>query len=109
MVTFGMIKQLLQGVYRGVAMNFKTSRTGMFVIKIGRLLGYIYHVFLYEGMSFRAASLAYTTLLAMVPVMIIGFSILSFFPVFQGVGVRIQTIILQNFTAASAGIIVKYL
>lgn len=79
------------------------------VNKIGRLLRYLYHAFVYDGLSFRAAALAYTTLLGVVPLMIIGFTILSFFPAFQGVGVRIQELVLHNFTTTSAPVVVKYL
>jgi membrane protein len=77
--------------------------------KLGNLLRYISHVFIYDGLSFRAAALAYTTLLGLVPLMIIGFTMLSFFPVFHGVGIRIQELVLQNFTTTSAPVIVKYL
>ncbi len=70
---------------------------------------YLCHRYFHEGFSYRAASLAYATLLAMVPLMMIGFRILSIFPFFQGVGIQLQKIILSNFVASSAEVISKHL
>jgi membrane protein len=62
-----------------------------------------------EGFTYRAAALAYTTLLAIVPIMIISFSILSFFPAFSGFADVIQQFILHNFVAESASVISSHL
>jgi len=70
---------------------------------------YFYRRFVDDGLTTRAASLAYTTLLSLVPVMIVGFSVLSLFPRFHGIGQEIQEFIVSNFVAQSADIITKYL
>lgn len=58
-----------------------------------------------EGFMYRAASLAYATLLAIVPLAIVTFSVLAFFPYFKGAETELQNLILQNFVAESASII----
>ena len=62
-----------------------------------------------EGYSSLAASLAYSTLLSLVPLMLISFYILSFFPTFKGTGLLLQDFILKNFVAASASVISNHL
>lgn len=70
---------------------------------------YLRRRFIDEGFTYRAASLAYTTLLGLVPLTIIGFEILSLFPIFKGVGEQLQAIILNNFVAAAAATISVHL
>lgn len=53
----------------------------------------------------RAASLTFTTLLSIVPLVIFAFYMLSFFPQLQVAGERVEHFILQNFVANSAQII----
>lgn len=72
-------------------------------------LGALFYRFNEEGYSSLAASLAYSTLLSLVPLMLISFYILSFFPTFKGTGVAIQDFILKNFIAASASVIANHL
>lgn len=57
----------------------------------------------------RAAALSYTTLLSLVPLMSLGFAIMSAFPVYQQYGERIQSFIFDNFVAGSATIVQKQL
>ena len=70
---------------------------------------YFHQRLIMEGCTYRAASLAYTTLLSIVPIMIVMGTIVSFFPVFKGEAEQIQKIILQNFVAESANVISEYL
>lgn len=77
--------------------------------KLLLLLLYLYRRYQQEGCNYRAASLAYTTLLSLVPLIIVGFTILSWIPAFHGVGERIQSVILENLVATSANVIGKYL
>ena len=70
--------------------------------KIWSVLRYFYHRFAKEGCSYRAAALAYTTLLSVVPLVIIGFGVLSLIPYFSGVGKEIEHFVLSNFVAESA-------
>lgn len=57
----------------------------------------------------RAAALAYTTLLAMVPLMTVSLALLSAFPVFQDGAQKIQSFVFSNFVAGSADIIQQHL
>ncbi len=63
---------------------------------------YLMRRYLKEGFTYRAAALAYTTLLAIVPITILSFSILSLFPIFNGMAAKLRDIILSNFVATSA-------
>jgi membrane protein len=62
-----------------------------------------------EGFSDRAASLAYTTLLAIVPILFVIFKLLSFFPIFEGVWDQLQNFIVKNFVAATAHVVSQHL
>lgn len=53
----------------------------------------------------RAAALAYTSLLALVPLMTVSLSILAAFPVFQDVATKIQDMVFANFVAGSADVV----
>lgn len=57
----------------------------------------------------RAAALAYTSLLALVPLMTVSLALLSAFPVFQDVAQKIQDFVFSNFVAGSADIIQKHI
>ncbi len=74
-----------------------------------QIVTYLYNRFFADGCSYRAASLTYSTLLSIVPFLIIVFYVVSFFPVFKGTGVAIQNFILQNFIATSANVIAKHM
>ena len=56
-----------------------------------------YHRFREDQCPRMAASLAYSTLLTMVPLLIIVISILSWFPIFHGVGHDIERLVLDTF------------
>jgi membrane protein len=55
-----------------------------------------------EGLSIRAAGLAYVTLLAIVPLITVSLSILSAFPGFQAFELKMQELIVNNFVGSSA-------
>ncbi len=57
----------------------------------------------------NSASLTYTTLLSLVPLMAVGLSVLSAFPVFDKVQVEIQEYVIQNFVPAAGDAIQVYL
>ena len=69
----------------------------------------LYHQFFEHHCPSRAASLAYATLLSLVPLMIVGFYILSWFPVFHGAGDTLQEFVVSNFVPGSANIVSRYL
>ncbi len=74
-------------------------------MRIRRTIRYLYYRFFEDDCANRAASLAYTTLLSLVPVTLVSFWILSIFPAFVGTGKEIQNFILENFVAHSARVI----
>lgn len=55
----------------------------------------------------RAASLTFTTLLSIVPLVIFAFYLLSFFPTLQTAGQQIEQFILHHFLASSANVILQ--
>jgi membrane protein len=69
----------------------------------------VFKQFYYDGCIGRAAGLAYTTLLSLVPLFTVSFSILSAFPVFHGVAAQIQNWIFANFVAESAQAVQQHL
>lgn len=79
--------------------------TKIFNNKVIRTLVYIYDRFFENDCANRAASLSYSTLLSLVPLVIVGFWILSLFPAFAGTGSAMQQFVFQNFVAHSAEVI----
>jgi membrane protein len=76
------------------------------------LLTFVYRMFrrfVAHGGLERAASLAYTTLLSLVPLMTVVFAILSAFPVADRVSEMVQDFIFQNFMPASGEVVHRYL
>ncbi len=65
--------------------------------------------FISHGGLERAGSLAYTTLLSLVPLMTVVFAILSAFPVADRVSEMVQNFIFQNFMPASGEVVHRYL
>jgi len=65
--------------------------------------------FIADGGLERAGSLAYTTLLSLVPLMTVVFAILSAFPIADRVGDLVQDFIFQNFMPASGEVVHQYL
>jgi len=70
---------------------------------------YLYNHFLNTACFARAASLAFTTILAIVPLMVISFSVISLFPSSETLQYEIQNFIFSNFVASSGKIIQEYL
>ena len=56
-----------------------------------------------------AASLTFTSLLAMVPVMALSFAVLSAFPVFQAVEADVQSFLFSNFLPHTGEVVAEYL
>lgn len=63
---------------------------------------YLLHCLFHDDLINRAGALAYTTVLAIVPFMLAIVTVLSYFPIFDGVGNQIQQLIVANFVAESA-------
>ena len=67
-----------------------------------QVLTHIYKSFFANDCANRAASMAYTTLLSLVPMLMLSFWILSLFPAFSGTGQDFKQFIVKNFVAHSA-------
>ncbi len=73
--------------------------------KAVRILLYVHQSFFENDCANRAASLAYTTLLSIVPLIMVSFWILSLFPAFVSSGPELQNFVIRNFVAHSAQVI----
>ena len=67
------------------------------IIYTGRAIYYLFVRFIREGHTYRAASLVYATLLALVPLGMVTFGILSFFNLFYGLWPKVQSLVVNNF------------
>jgi membrane protein len=65
--------------------------------------------FVRDRFTYSAAALTYTTLLAIIPLMTVAFSVISAFPVFHAFKDDIQKFVFSNFVPASGDVIQKYL
>src|SRR3990167_1318382 len=65
--------------------------------------------FFHDDCFYRASALAFTSLLAIIPLMTVAFVILSAFPVFQTLNIPIQNFIFENFVPTTGKIIQNYL
>lgn len=65
--------------------------------------------FFADGCMYQASALTFASLLAVVPLMLVGVSVLAAFPVFDHVGISIQDFIFSNFVPASGQVIQQYL
>ncbi|MFY7697864.1 MAG: YihY family inner membrane protein [Legionella sp.] len=74
-----------------------------------RFLYFVIDHFIADDCTYRASALAFTTLLALVPLMSVAFSILSSFPVFHNLSEPTQNFIFENFVPATGKIIENYL
>ncbi|WP_419419378.1 YihY family inner membrane protein [Legionella sp. D16C41] len=76
--------------------------------KIERFIRFVINHFIEDDCAYRASALAFTTLLALVPLMTVGFSILSSFPVFHNFSGPIQDFIFENFVPATGKVVQNY-
>ncbi len=65
--------------------------------------------FVKERFTYSASALTVTTLLAIVPLLAVIITVLSFFPAFHNVGAELQQFIFQNFIPASGKVIQQYI
>ncbi len=68
-------------------------------------LCYFLKRFLQDGCVYRASALTFTSLLAMVPLMVVAFSIFAAFPAFKTVGQQVQGFIFDNFVPHASQIV----
>ncbi len=81
----------------------------MTVSDAGRFLRLLWHHFHADKCLRTAASLSYTTLLSLVPLLVVMFSAVSAFPVFKTVEDRLQDFIFQNFVPAAGEMVQSYI
>lgn len=74
-----------------------------------RFLRFIAEHFIEDDCIYRASALTFTTLLAIVPLMAVGFAVLSSFPVFNQLAAPIQHFIFENFVPTTGQLIQQYL
>lgn len=74
-----------------------------------RLAQHVWTHFQEDRCLAEAASLSYTSLLSLVPLMAVAFGIVAAFPVFEEWADRLQAVILENFMPAAGEQIVPYL
>lgn len=89
-------------------MNLLERLTGK-LTEIRRFISFVVQHFIADDCIYRASALAFTTLLAIVPLMTVSFAILSAFPVFQNLTDPIQDFIFANFVPTTGKIIQDYL
>lgn len=77
--------------------------------EIKRFLKFVVHHFIADDCAYRASALAFTTLLAIVPLMAVSFAILSIFPVFQNFVLPAQNFIFENFVPTTGKLVQNYL
>lgn len=74
-----------------------------------RFITFVIIHFFKDDCSYRASALAFTSLLAIVPLMSVAFAIWSSFPVFQNYSQPVQNFIFENFVPATGKIVQNYL
>lgn len=89
-------------------MNLKNRLLNQLQVS-SRFVHFVFAHFIEDGCTYIASALAFTSLLAVVPLMSVGLAVFSSFPVFQGLADPIQNFIFENFVPASGKIVQLYL
>ena len=79
------------------------------LVECKRFVSFVINHFIEDDCSYRASALAFTSLLAIVPMMSVGFAILSSFPVFQDITTPAQDFIFENFVPATGKVVQNYI
>ena len=74
-----------------------------------RFIRFVAEHFFNDDCTYRASALAFTSLLAVIPLMTVGLAVLSSFPVFQGLSERVQDFIFENFVPTTGKAVQRYL
>ncbi|MFC3908101.1 YihY family inner membrane protein [Legionella dresdenensis] len=77
--------------------------------KLQRFIRFVVTHFIEDDCTYRASALAFTSLLAIVPLMTVGLSLMSSFPAFQNLSTPIQNFIFENFVPATGKVVQNYL
>ena len=87
----------------------RQSRWGSALIGVGQFTRFAVRRFFADRLSADAASLTYSTLLALVPLLVIAFAILSSFPAFDTVKDRMQTLFFDAVVPEAGAAVADYL
>ena len=72
-------------------------------------ISFVIHHYFEDDCSYRASALTFTSLLAIVPLVTVAFSIWSFFPAFENFSQPVQNFIFENFVPSTGKIVQNYL
>jgi len=89
-------------------MNWKNSISHTY-FTCDRFVRFVIRHFIQDDCSYIASALAFTSLLAIVPLMSVGLAVLSSLPIFQGMVDPVQNFIFENFVPASGKMVQTYL
>src|SRR5210317_1574014 len=100
-----------RSLYRHVCPENKVNVLQSFssIPRVKRLAAHVWRHFGEDRLFDEAASLSYTSLLSMVPLLAVVFGVASAFPVFQQWSDQLQTFVFANFVPASGDLIQSYL
>ncbi len=90
----------------------KSSNKLHFTTRISMTFAYFRYIFQrinHDRLTVTAGSMAYVTLLSLVPLITVVLSALSSFPVFQGLGEVLQNFVIENFVPAAGEVVKTYL
>lgn len=79
------------------------------LIEAKQFIAFVVNHFIEDDCTYRASALTFTSLLAIVPLMSVGFAILSTFPVFADLREPVQNFIFENFVPATGKVLQEYL
>lgn len=74
-----------------------------------RFIQFVVRHFIEDDCTYHASALAFSSILAIVPLMSIGLAILSIFPVFESLATTIQNFVFVNFVPTTGQIIQNYM
>jgi membrane protein len=99
----------MHGHWAHLENNVKVLESFSSIPRIKRLAAHVWRHFSEDRLFDEAASLSYTSLLSMVPLLAVMFGIASAFPVFQQWSDQLQTFVFSNFVPTSGDQIQDYL
>ena len=89
-------------------MNWKEQLKNQFYT-CDRFIRFVIKHFIQDDCPYIASALAFTSLLAVVPLMSVGLAVLSTFPIFRGFSQPLQDFIFTNFVPTTGSIVQFYL
>lgn len=93
--------------YKGLK-GFLAEKTANYVISSRSFLLFMWKNFMHDRVFLSAGSLAFQTLLSLVPLMAVVLSVLSISPAFENFQRYVEDFILQNFVPASGEVLKEY-